>query len=229
MASQLGRQVRVADAEPRTNRPLVASASVFAPARRRADRSGRTAAPRSAPGSRRRSAARACRRAPGRRDSRSGRGSSRRPAGSAPDRSRGALARATVTLPVSSGWRSASSTCALELRQLVQEQHTLVRERDLARPGVAAAADHCGHRGARGAGCGMDGAGSAGRSAAGRRRWIMLTSSISAASSGGSRPGRRAASIDLPAPGGPTISRLWPPAAAISSARLRRLLALDVA
>ena len=37
---------------------------------------------------------------------------------------------------------------------------------------------------------------------------------------GGNRPGRRAASIDLPEPGGPTNSRLWPPAAAISSARL---------
>ena len=33
-------------------------------------------------------------------------------------------------------------------------------------------------------------------------------------------PGRRAASIDLPLPGGPTISRWWRPAAAISSARL---------
>src|SRR5215831_5997677 len=33
-------------------------------------------------------------------------------------------------------------------------------------------------------------------------------------------PGHRAASIDLPAPGGPIINRLWPPAAAISSARL---------
>ena len=32
--------------------------------------------------------------------------------------------------------------------------------------------------------------------------------------------GSRAASIDLPAPGGPTINRLWPPAAATSSARL---------
>src|SRR5262249_42787324 len=31
--------------------------------------------------------------------------------------------------------------------------------------------------------------------------------------------GSRAASIDLPAPGGPTISRLWPPAAATSRAR----------
>ena len=48
----------------------------------------------------------------------------------------------------------------------------------------------------------------------------MLTSSASAGSSGGNRPGRRAASIDLPAPGGPIISKLWPPAAVISSARL---------
>jgi len=52
------------------------------------------------------------------------------------------------------------------------------------------------------------------------RLWIMLTSSASAASKGGNRPGSLAASIDLPAPGGPTINMLWPPAAAISSARL---------
>ena len=49
--------------------------------------------------------------------------------------------------------------------------------------------------------------------------WIMLTSSASAGVRSGSSPGSRAASIDLPAPGGPTSSRLWPPAAAISSAR----------
>ena len=48
----------------------------------------------------------------------------------------------------------------------------------------------------------------------------MLTSSISDGSSGGRIEGRRRASIDLPAPGGPIISRLWPPAAATSSARL---------
>ena len=35
----------------------------------------------------------------------------------------------------------------------------------------------------------------------------------------GRMPGSRAASIDLPAPGGPENSRLWPPAAATSSAR----------
>src|ERR1700751_4601990 len=37
----------------------------------------------------------------------------------------------------------------------------------------------------------------------------MPSSSASAGSSGGRMPGRRAASIDLPAPGGPTISKLW--------------------
>jgi hypothetical protein len=45
-------------------------------------------------------------------------------------------------------------------------------------------------------------------------------SSASASVIGGIRPGRRCASIDLPAPGGPLISKLWPPAAATSSARL---------
>src|ERR1700756_3417840 len=48
----------------------------------------------------------------------------------------------------------------------------------------------------------------------------MPSSRASAGSSGGNMPGRRAASIDLPDPGGPVISRLCSPAAAISSARL---------
>jgi hypothetical protein len=48
----------------------------------------------------------------------------------------------------------------------------------------------------------------------------METSSSSAGASGGRIEGSRAASIDLPAPGGPIIRRLWPPAAATSSARL---------
>ena len=46
------------------------------------------------------------------------------------------------------------------------------------------------------------------------------TSSASDGVRSGKMPGRHAASSDLPAPGGPTISRLCPPAAAISSARL---------
>ena len=44
--------------------------------------------------------------------------------------------------------------------------------------------------------------------------------SASGALMGGSRPAKRCASMDLPVPGGPDMSRLWPPAAAISSARL---------
>ena len=48
----------------------------------------------------------------------------------------------------------------------------------------------------------------------------MPSSRASAGSNGGRIPGSRAASIDLPEPGGPIINRLWPPAAAISSARL---------
>ena len=49
---------------------------------------------------------------------------------------------------------------------------------------------------------------------------IIEISRSSRGESGGRIEGRRAASMDLPAPGGPTISMLWPPAAAISSARL---------
>src|SRR5215207_8488009 len=48
--------------------------------------------------------------------------------------------------------------------------------------------------------------------------WVI--SSASSKLGGGRMPGRRRASMVLPAPGGPTISRLWTPAAAISSARL---------
>lgn len=48
---------------------------------------------------------------------------------------------------------------------------------------------------------------------------IIDTSSSSRGDSGGRMEGSRCASIDLPEPGGPTISRLWPPAAATSSAR----------
>ena len=48
----------------------------------------------------------------------------------------------------------------------------------------------------------------------------MEVSSSSCEVSGGNRPGRRWAIIDLPDPGGPMNRMLWPPAAAISSARL---------
>ena len=51
---------------------------------------------------------------------------------------------------------------------------------------------------------------------------MRVTSSAASSVSGGSSPGRRRASIVLPVPGGPAKSRLWPPAAATSSARRAR-------
>ena len=39
---------------------------------------------------------------------------------------------AGATRPLSSGWRSASKVARLELRQFVEEQHALMRERNLA-------------------------------------------------------------------------------------------------
>ncbi len=49
--------------------------------------------------------------------------------------------------------------------------------------------------------------------------WIRVTSIASARDSGGRIDGSRCASIVLPVPGGPASKRLWPPAAAIASAR----------
>ena len=48
---------------------------------------------------------------------------------------------------------------------------------------------------------------------------MAALSSASSTSSGGSKPAKRCANIDLPEPGGPTMSSEWPPAAAISKAR----------
>ena len=109
---------------------------------------------------------------------------------------------------------------ARELRQLVEEQHAAVRERDLARPrharrrrpGPTREIVWCGARN--------------GRSAPSRPSPMPadavdlrdLERLLEARAAAGC-PGRRRASIVLPAPGGPTMSRLWPPAAAISSAR----------
>ena len=50
--------------------------------------------------------------------------------------------------------------------------------------------------------------------------WIATTSSASASPNAGRIVGSRRASIVFPVPGGPTMSTAWPPAAAISSARL---------
>ncbi len=52
--------------------------------------------------------------------------------------------------------------------------------------------------------------------------WTRVTVNASSGVSGGSRPGRRSASMVLPDPGGPTMRRWWRPAAATSMARRPR-------
>ena len=109
---------------------------------------------------------------------------------------------------------------APELGQLVEEEDAPVGERDLAgarrgEPPTSPASEMewCGARNGRST-----------RSPRSRSRpatlWTVVASSASSRPSGGSRPGSLRASMVLPLPGGPKRSRLWSPAAAISSARL---------
>ena len=109
-------------------------------------RSGRGAARRSARGTAARLPSGSGRRRRRHRPDRTGTGSSRRPAGSAPGRSWPGRRATIATRPSSSGWRSASSTGRSNSAQLVEEQHALVRERDLAGRESRAAADHAGVR-----------------------------------------------------------------------------------
>ena len=97
---------------------------------------------------------------------------------------------------------------SVELRQFVEEQHPLMGER--VTPGRArmppptnagSEAEWCGSRNGRSRVSPLPRSPPA-------TDWIMPSSKASAGSSGGNNPGRRAASIDLPDPGGPTISRL---------------------
>ena len=109
----------------------------------------------------------------------------------------------------------------LEFGQFVEEQDAEMREADLARPDPQPAADQRRHRGAvmrraeRPAAPDLAAVELA-RDRGDHRHFERLATAGAAAGF----PGRQAASSDLPAPGGPLISRLWPPAAAISSARL---------
>ena len=109
---------------------------------------------------------------------------------------------------------------AIELRHLVEEQHAVVREANFAGarelpPPTSATSEivWCGARNGR----------SASRPIPGGSRpqteWMAVHSSDSSKVSGGRMPGSRLAIIVLPAPGGPIIRMLWPPAAATSSAR----------
>ena len=128
-------------------------------------------------------------------------------------------ARATVMRPDSSGSRSTSSTARCHSGSSSRNSTPLCASEispgrgGLPPPASAAAlAPWCGARHGR---C---------RHSRGSkpRPLIEATAAVSSASASvasGSRPGRRDASRVLPQPGGPLISRWWPPAAAISSAR----------
>ena len=112
----------------------------------------------------------------------------------------------------------------LELRQLVEQEDAAVREARLARAAVRARRRRSRPSRRCGAARGTAARETTGRSAASSpaTEWIRVTSSASSSASGGRIPGRRRASIVFPVPGGPARSRLWPPAAASSSARRAR-------
>ena len=200
-------------------RPRAQAPRIRAAARRRAGRCDRAGVPRSAP----RSAARraACsgsgrsRRPHSRRD----RDSWRRRAGIAPGNWPCQAARARLTVPVSSGSRSASSTSRRYSGS--SSRNSTPRCASVISPGrrrppppmtAVADAPWCG---ARNGGRRHSATGGSGRTS----ECSIADSSASSSSSGGSSPGRRCAIMLLPAPGGPTKSRLCEPAAAISSAR----------
>ena len=108
-----------------------------------------------------------------------------------------------------------------ELAHLVQEEHAAVRQRDLAGPQVRRRRRRSAPPTRRRGGAPGTAAGAPARRAAGPRRPPSGPGSPRAPARGraaGSSPDRRRASIVLPAPGGPTMSRWWPPAAATSSA-----------
>ena len=130
------------------------------------------------------------------------------------------LARAITVSPASSGWRSASSTLGRNSGSSSRNSTPRCASdtspgRGLEPPPTSAAmlAEWCGARNGRRVA-------SLPPSSSPASECTMETSSISSGDSGGRMEGRRAASIDLPEPGAPIISRLWPPAAATSSTRL---------
>ena len=143
-----------------------------------------------------------------RRPSRRGRGSSRRRAGSAPGTRAARAAREIVDDARFERLAQHFQRVPVPFGQLVEEQHAVVRERDLARARLGAAADQRDRAGACGA---ARGTGARASAPASRPRPLTeataAASSASASLASGSRPGRREASKVLPQPGGPMNSR----------------------
>ena len=129
------------------------------------------------------------------------------------------------------------------LERLAQRLEARARRTPTARRGTARRGGRasprpgsgCGRRrrGRRPRSCGAARGTAAGAPARRRRAgpatdWMRVTSIASSGVSGGRIDGRRRASIVLPVPGGPCRNRLWPPAAATSSAGDERVVAADV-
>ena len=105
-----------------------------------------------------------------------------------------------------------------ELGELVEEEHAVVGERRLARRRAASRRRRARRRRSCGAARGTGGASARPPSCWPAIECRRVTSIASAGVIGGRIDGSRRASIVLPVPGGPWRKRLWPPAAATSSA-----------
>lgn len=130
------------------------------------------------------------------------------------------LAREMVMRRSSSGWRSTSSVVLLNSGSSSAKSTPLCASDispgwGLSPPPTSATSEMvwCGARNGR---CAMS---DVPRGSLPATLCICVVSRLSARVRGGSMDGRRFAIMDLPLPGGPTMMRLWPPAAATSSAR----------
>jgi len=137
-------------------------------------------------------------------------------------------AREMVTVPSSSGLAQNFENVAGELGKFVEKEQAVVRERDFAGARGLRRRDQAGVRDGvmrRTIGALADEPLPGSRTPA--TLWIFVVSSASSKVSGGRMVGMRLASMVLPEPGGPIINMLWPPAQAISMARLAVLLARE--
>ena len=191
-------------------------------ASRRRGRTGRAAPARACRGTQRVAVASTCTRPQGRPALRRDTGSSPQRAGSAPGRRPPSDAR-DADDAVLERLAERLERGPLELGELVQDEHSPVREADLSRPRPGAASDQRRDRGVvvrRAKRPGRDQRPVRTEHPGDRvdpRHLERL-----AVESGGRIPGSRRASIVFPVPGGPASRRLCPPAAAISRARRAR-------
>ena len=143
-----------------------------------------------------------------RRASRTDTDSSLRPIGTLPGNPPACAAREMVMRPGLERFAQRFQHFAVEFREFVEKQHAEMRQRDLAGLRRIAPADqrHRARRMMRRAKRPLPPLRGRKAEHAGGQQWPP-SDSASSSVMGGSRLGRRAASIDLPAPGGPTISR----------------------